>query len=1209
MNQRRMAGNHVGVVCGLLAAACALALALLAPASAWADPNTSWYDGHESDSSYTVTNVLDLQGLAQLVNSGVDFAGKTVTFDGGTLGNELRLTGEWTPIGTAEHPFNGTFDGNGLRVTRLSVTETTDGAGFFGYVGTGTVSNLRVGGTIDIQNPGVVVSNVGGIAGKVEGSVDSCETAVKITINSNMNATEDALQVVDHVGGIAGWVKGSVTNCSAGQAASVQVLVPGKSYSSSEDWIAGFVGGIVGQQGQAMAGQDGKETETQEDLENAGVITGCSNESDVSIVTSSQGPNDRFGYPTAVTSQFLGGIAGYACGNVSECWNTGAIDSGYYKDGELQNAFGTRMVGGIVGAFRSDLEISTATDTNDPGLRYNLATGGSTVTATLSDCQNTGKVLGLGAVGGICGQAGSYTVVTRCSNEGMISATRYTKPIPAGICGRSYGLISYCYNLGDVETTTGGGYYAAGIVGMLHSIGRDANNQVIVPEMYACYNAGHIIASTASYRSGSLVGELDEGYIHHCFSLEKRSVRDDVSGLDSYTGTIDYKTTYQVAESAACSAENLANLNALAANDGWGVYFAEPQENNYNNQSKLPVLVTGSFDDAKDLSGYTNATVGEGTAAYSASADPVPTVSVRIGSTTLVQNVDYRVIPQAGTAGCSAGSTTYQATIEGIGHYTGILPVKATYRIGKGSISSCTVTAESKYFNWEQQKPDKVTVYDAAGNVVDESQYTWDVDAATWNDGGYKNAQSASTADGYPIVVKATSGGNYSGSLTSDVFKIKQVSFVYSNMSDNPNADTLLVGDVSWTSPVTGQTQTWKFTDVCAYTANGGKGDIETRGALKVKYTGSAIKPTISVVTYMGKELKQLYDGDAWYLNPYAWGYKVLYGNPNPELDGNPTDSDEASVTNVTGTDYAAMTLRSAPNSNFDNYVTIWFEITPALLDEDVQMTGFKDVTYSATQSGVKLTYNGMTLVEGTDYTVEYEPTEVENEYKAIYTGMGNYAGTVQKTFKYQAVDVFPDVPLPDSANKAWYSESVYTSVALGLFKGNSDGTFAPNTTLTRGQLAAVLWRYLDPDDAAAYDKASAKNETGMADVEDAAYYTGAANWAVKNGVITGKSDGNGGRIFDPNGQVTAEQLCVILYNATKAAAPEGTSKIDGLADGSSISTWAKNACEWSMENGVLSGYNNADGTKSLRPQEGVSRARTATILVNAIENGVLKAE
>ena len=199
---------------------------------------------------------------------------------------------------------------------------------------------------------------------------------------------------------------------------------------------------------------------------------------------------------------------------------------------------------------------------------------------------------------------------------------------------------------------------------------------------------------------------------------------------------------------------------------------------------------------------------------------------------------------------------------------------------------------------------------------------------------------------------------------------------------------------------------------------------------------------------------------------------------------------------------------------------------------------------------------------------------------------------------------LFPDV----SDSKAWYYNSVYRSVDLGLFKGYSNGNFGPNDTLNRADAANILWRYLDPAEAAAYVKSEAKNTTGMADVADAAYYTGAANWAVAKGIINGKSDGKGGRIFDPAGTITAEQLCVILFNATGAAEPSGTSKIDALADGSFISSWAKAACEWALENGVLSGYNNADGTKSLRPQEGVSRARTATILVNAIDNKVLVA-
>ena len=203
---------------------------------------------------------------------------------------------------------------------------------------------------------------------------------------------------------------------------------------------------------------------------------------------------------------------------------------------------------------------------------------------------------------------------------------------------------------------------------------------------------------------------------------------------------------------------------------------------------------------------------------------------------------------------------------------------------------------------------------------------------------------------------------------------------------------------------------------------------------------------------------------------------------------------------------------------------------------------------------------------------------------------------SITLTAQWEAV--FPDV-----AEDQWFTESVYQSSLLGLFKGYNDGTFGPNDTLTRAQVATILWRYV----AGSVGDGSV-NTTGMTDVEVNQYYTAAANWAVENRIINGKSDGKGGRIFDPSGAVTAEQLCVILSNAAKATPPESTTRIDALADGSAISSWARNACEWAMEQDVMHGYE-ADGVRTLRPQEGVSRARAATLLVNAVQKGVLTKE
>ena len=61
---------------------------------------------------------------------------------------------------------------------------------------------------------------------------------------------------------------------------------------------------------------------------------------------------------------------------------------------------------------------------------------------------------------------------------------------------------------------------------------------------------------------------------------------------------------------------------------------------------------------------------------------------------------------------------------------------------------------------------------------------------------------------------------------------------------------------------------------------------------------------------------------------------------------------------------------------------------------------------------------------------------------------------------------------------------------------------FGVGQSLTRAQMAVMMWRYADPEAAASY-LSDADNETGMDDVESRTWYTAAANWSVENKVIT----------------------------------------------------------------------------------------------------------
>ena len=198
---------------------------------------------------------------------------------------------------------------------------------------------------------------------------------------------------------------------------------------------------------------------------------------------------------------------------------------------------------------------------------------------------------------------------------------------------------------------------------------------------------------------------------------------------------------------------------------------------------------------------------------------------------------------------------------------------------------------------------------------------------------------------------------------------------------------------------------------------------------------------------------------------------------------------------------------------------------------------------------------------------------------------------------------LFTDVTDPS----AWYYANVYKAANMGLIKGYSDGSFGPNKTLTRADAAVILWRYFDST-ASSTDSKTVSNTTGLSDVASGVYYTAAANWAVENGIITGKSTSQGKR-FDPSGPITREQLCVVVANAAKkfkgATISGGTSQLDSMPDAGSVSSWARASVAWGLSKGVITG-SLVNGTRYVSPGADVTRAMMAVVLVNAIENGLL---
>ena len=202
-----------------------------------------------------------------------------------------------------------------------------------------------------------------------------------------------------------------------------------------------------------------------------------------------------------------------------------------------------------------------------------------------------------------------------------------------------------------------------------------------------------------------------------------------------------------------------------------------------------------------------------------------------------------------------------------------------------------------------------------------------------------------------------------------------------------------------------------------------------------------------------------------------------------------------------------------------------------------------------------------------------------------------------------------PDVPVPvfgDVDYGAWYAPGVSLMAEKGLMRGyDGADTFGVGKTLTRAELATILWRYTDPEAEAAFTAEGSRNETGLPDVLGGQWYTGAVNWAVSAGVINGYQGENGMRTgFGPDDPVTCEQLLTILHNLKGTSAE--LSSLDSVADAGEVSAWAKPAAAWALEVGLVRGYACDDGSRVLVPAEHIARERMATVFANAFELGVL---
>ncbi len=191
------------------------------------------------------------------------------------------------------------------------------------------------------------------------------------------------------------------------------------------------------------------------------------------------------------------------------------------------------------------------------------------------------------------------------------------------------------------------------------------------------------------------------------------------------------------------------------------------------------------------------------------------------------------------------------------------------------------------------------------------------------------------------------------------------------------------------------------------------------------------------------------------------------------------------------------------------------------------------------------------------------------------------------------AAEIYPDV-----AQDAWYADSVSYVTASGIMTGFADdGLFHPDESMTRGHMAAMLFKYLAPEEHAKYDEVAefvtVANETNLSDVRSGEWYTAAVNWCVDQGYITGY-DGLG--LFGVDDPVTREQVATILMRISPDQSFDITTSLGEYSDRADVDEWAVEGMLWAVGNGIIIG---ADGVDSLtlKPLRHASRAEVAEML------------
>ncbi len=174
--------------------------------------------------------------------------------------------------------------------------------------------------------------------------------------------------------------------------------------------------------------------------------------------------------------------------------------------------------------------------------------------------------------------------------------------------------------------------------------------------------------------------------------------------------------------------------------------------------------------------------------------------------------------------------------------------------------------------------------------------------------------------------------------------------------------------------------------------------------------------------------------------------------------------------------------------------------------------------------------------------------------------------------------------PIFSDISGHWAESDIKKAAQSGIVIGYENGTFKPNSIVTRAEFVVMLMKALKPQEEAVRPTFTDSAKIGT-------WAQQAVGQAVQLGIVKGYPDGS----FRPDAEITRAEMAVMIIKAL--ALELGDNTVTSFVDDAEIPGWAKGQVAVLKNLGLISGK----GNNEFAPNDKATRAEAVTILLKMI--------